>query len=121
METVIQAQIESQREPLKPLGNFEIAPEFNTDKQPLDVVYEHRHALYVSDFEGAISIASTVLRGISKPQGYVDLVVVEGNECINLSYSPGQARTLANLLLAAAADADAALAQLVANKEGGAA
>ncbi|MBB2777991.1 UNVERIFIED_ORG: hypothetical protein HNP28_003334 [Comamonas terrigena] len=117
----MQAQIESQREPRKPLGNFEIAPEFNETPHPLDVVYEYCHGLFVSDFEGFIKPASSVVRGKNRPQGYVDLAVVDGSECINLSYTPEQARKLATLLTTAADDTDAALAKLAMAKQGGAA
>lgn len=106
----------------KPLGNFEIAPEFNDTKDPLDVVYEHYHCHYVVALQPWIRIVSSVLRGMTQPQGRVDLAVVEdGGKCIFLSYSPEEARTLARLLMAAADDADAAHAVLCAEQQGGAA
>lgn len=105
----------------KPLGNFEVAPEFNDTKDPLDVVYEHYHCHYVVALQACIRIASSVLRGMTQPQGRVDLAVVDGDQCIYLSYSPEEARTLARLLLAAADDADAAHAVLCAEQQGGAA
>lgn len=114
-------QSNGQHRPRKPLGNFEVAPEFNDAPHPLDVVYEHCHGLFVSDFEGFIKPVSSVIRGKQRPLAYVDLTVVDGNECINLSYTPAQARTLARMLTDAADDADAALATLTAEKKGGAA
>lgn len=105
----------------KPLGNFEIAPELNDTKDALDVVYEHYHCHYVVALQPCIRIASSVLRGMTQPQGRVDLAVVDGDQCIYLSYSPEEARTLARLLLVAADDADAAHAVLCAEQQGGAA
>ena len=105
----------------KPLGNFEIAPEFNDTKDPLDVVYAHYHCHYVVALQACIQVASSVLRGVTQPQGRVDLAVVDGDQCIYLSYSPEEARTLARLLLVAADDADAAHAVLCAEQQGGAA
>lgn len=103
----------------KPLGNFEIAPELNDTKDALDVVYEHYHCHYVVALQACIRIASSVLRGMTQPQGRVDLAVVDGGQCIYLSYSPEEARTLARLLLVAADDADAAHAVLCAEQQGG--
>lgn len=103
----------------KPLGNFEIAPEFNDTKDPLDVMYEHYHCHYVVALQACIRIASSVLRGVTQPQGRVDLAVDEARQCICLSYSPEEARTLARLLLVAADDADAAHAVLCAEQQGG--
>lgn len=103
----------------KPLGNFEIAPEFNDTKDPLDVVYAHYHCHYVVALQACIRIASSVLRGMTQPQGRIDLAVVDGGQCIYLSYSPEEARTLARLLLVAADDADAAHAVLCAEQQGG--
>lgn len=105
----------------KPLGNFEIAPEFNDDPQPNDVVYEYFHGIHMNDFESFIGIRSLLLRGIQRPESYVVLEVVAGKTYIKLDYSPELARTLARKLLAAADDADAALAVLTAEKKGGAA
>lgn len=105
----------------KPLGNFEIAPELNDTKDALDVVYEHYHCHYVVALQACIRIASSVLRGVTQPQGRVDLTVVDGDTCIYLSYSPEEARTLARLLMVAADDADAAHAVLCAEQQGGAA
>lgn len=105
----------------KPLGNFEIAPEFNDDPQPNDVVYEYFHGIHMTDFESFIGIRGHLLRGIQRPESYVVLEVVAGKTYINLDYSPEQARTLAGLLLAAADDTEAALAVLAAEKKGGAA
>lgn len=105
----------------KPLGNFEIAPEFNDTKDPLDVMYEHYHCHYMVALQPCIRIASLLLRGITQPQGYVDLTVFDGGTGIRLAYSPEEARTLARLLLAAADDADAAHAVLCAEQQGGAA
>lgn len=104
----------------KPLGNFEIAPEFNDTKGPLDVMYEHYHCHYMVALQPCIRIASLLLRGITQPQRRVNLTVVDGDQCIYLSYSPEEARTLARLLLAAADDADAAHAVLCAEQQGGA-
>lgn len=103
----------------KTLGNFEIAPEFNDTKDALDAVYEHYHCHYVVALQACIRIASSVLRGMTQPQGRVDLAVVDGGQCIYLSYSPEEARTLARLLLVAADDADAAHAVLCAEQQGG--
>ena len=105
----------------KPLGNFEIAPEFNDTKDPLDVVYEHYHCHYVVALQACIRVASLLLRGVVQPQGYVDLTVVDGDTCIRLAYFPEEARTLARLLMVAADDADAAHAVLCAEQQGGAA
>lgn len=105
----------------KPLGNFEIAPEFNDTKGPLDVMYEHYHCHYMVALQPCIRIASLLLRGITQPQGRVNLTVVDGGQCIYLSYSPEEARTLARLLMVAADDADAAHAVLCAEQQGGAA
>lgn len=105
----------------KPLGNFEIAPEFNDTKDPLDVVYEYFHGIHMNDFESFIGIRSLLLRGIQRPESYVVLEVVAGKTYIKLDYSPELARTLARKLLAAADDADAAHAVLCAEQQGGAA
>ncbi|MGK3272484.1 hypothetical protein ACSLNH_02190 [Comamonas kerstersii] len=106
----------------KPLGNFEIAPEFNDDPQPNDVVYEYFHGIHMNDSESFIGIRSLLLRGIQRPESYVVLEVVAGKTYIKLDYSPELARTLARKLLAAADDADdadAAHAVLCAEQQGG--
>lgn len=105
----------------KPLGTFEIAPEFNDHPHPNDVVYEYFHGIHMTDFESFIGTRSLLLRGIQRPESYVALEVVAGTTFIKLDYSPEQARTLARKLLAAADDADAAVATLVEQQEGGAA
>lgn len=105
----------------KPLGNFEIAPELNDTKYALDVVYEYYHCHYMVALQPCIRIVSLLLRGMTQPQGRVDLAVMDGDQCIYLSYSPEEVRTLARLLLAAADDADAAHAVLCAEQQGGAA
>ena len=105
----------------RPRGNFEIAPEFNEAPHESDVVYECFHGHYLTNFESFTSLRSHVLRGITRHEGYVNVSVVAGEAVICLDYTAEQTRTLAAMLLLAADDLDAAVAQLVAEKKGGAA
>ncbi len=95
----------------KPLGNFEIAPELDDEKHPLDVIYEHSF-ICRADQNGSITIRSQLLRGVTQPQDYVDVCAVDHTHqtVCHLACSPEQARAIATALLTAADDAETAKA-----------
>lgn len=107
-----------------PRGSFEIAPEFEgEDAHPLDVIYEYFISLCKADENGAVNIKAQLLRGITEPQGYVDLWCSEhtSQTSCRLALGVEQARAFATTLITAADDVDAALAKLATDKQGGAA
>jgi len=105
----------------KPLGNFEIAPELIPfcEKRPLDLVYEHFVGREESEEGGLINVRAQLLRGVTQPHSQVACWSVDAfcSQSIELTFSPQKARTLGQLLIRAAADAEAAFEAAV--KKGG--
>lgn len=117
----MQAPTSCQSTSVKPQGNFELVPELMdaSEKRPLDVIYEYFVGRRESEEGGLINVGSQLLRSGYYSQVNVSCVDPSCELVTQLTFAPADAKALANLILQAVADAEAAFA--VAAKQGGAA